>query len=111
MQALAAKDALNSQHQQLVSQTTVNSDPAPSSPFHESQGSQEQRPGNFEPKFVSLLLDMQASDYQKKVTLDLEKPEEELDTLSGNSSVRQTSDAPAVQSEGTSKILTLLRKD
>ncbi|EYB30075.1 hypothetical protein FG05_05331 [Fusarium graminearum] len=87
MQAIAAKNALCSQNQQHASQTTVDSDPAPSSPNHEPQDLQEQKPGNFEHVFVSLLVDTQVSGYQEQTNLDPEQPDD-LNTLPENLSAR-----------------------
>ncbi|KAL3593970.1 hypothetical protein FPOAC2_08272 [Fusarium poae] len=97
MQALAAKHALDSQNQQHTSQTTVNSDPAPSSPIHEPQDSQERKRGDVEPRFVSPLLDTQASDYQEEAILDPEQPDD-LNALSESVLVRQDNDAHVAQS-------------
>ncbi|KAM0403921.1 hypothetical protein ACHAQC_001539 [Fusarium culmorum] len=99
MQAIAAKNALCSQNQQHASQTTVDSDPAPSSPNQEPQDSQEQRSGNFEPVFASLLVDTQVSGYQEETNLNPEKPAD-LNTLPENLSARSASDGPIEQSEG-----------
>ncbi|KAM0303482.1 hypothetical protein ACHAPM_003050 [Fusarium culmorum] len=99
MQAIAAKNALCSQNQQHASQTTVDSDPAPSSPNQEPQDSQEQRSGNFEPVFASLLVDTQVSGYQEETNLNPEKPDD-LNTLPENLSARSASDGPIEQSEG-----------
>ncbi|KAM0239062.1 hypothetical protein ACHAPO_003030 [Fusarium lateritium] len=96
MQALAAKHALDSQNQRHTSQTTVNSDLAPSSPIHEPQDSQERRPGNVEPRFVSPLLDTQASGYQEETTFGPDQPDD-LNALSGSVSVRKTSDTHVAQ--------------
>ncbi|KAF5233090.1 hypothetical protein FAUST_8366 [Fusarium austroamericanum] len=99
MQAIAAKNALCSQNQQHASQTTVDSGPAPSSPNHEPQDLQEQRPGNFEHVFVSLLVDTQVSGYQEQTNLDPEQPDD-LNTLPENLSARSASDGLIEQLEG-----------
>ncbi|KAM0419538.1 hypothetical protein ACHAPD_003100 [Fusarium lateritium] len=96
MQALAAKHALDSQNQQHTSQTTVNSDLAPSLPIHEPQDSQERRPGNVEPRFVSPLLGTQASGYQEETTFGPEQPGD-VNALSESVSVRKTSDTHVAQ--------------
>ncbi|RGP79661.1 hypothetical protein FLONG3_2215 [Fusarium longipes] len=88
IQALADKNAINRQH---ASQTTLNSDPVPSSPVHESQGSKEQRLNHFEPKFVSLLLDTQTSNRQEESNMS--------NIPIQSSMVLQTSDTPVVSSE------------
>ncbi|UZP41142.1 hypothetical protein NXS19_008958 [Fusarium pseudograminearum] len=98
MQAIAAKNALCSQDQQHASQTTVDSDPAPSSLNQEPQDPQEQRPGNFEPMFVSLLVDTQVSGYQEETNLNPEQPDD-LNALSENLPARSASDGPVEQSE------------
>ncbi|CAF3526938.1 unnamed protein product [Fusarium graminearum] len=82
-----------------TSQTTVDSDPAPSSPNHEPQDLQEQRPGNFEHVFVSLLVDTQVSGYQEQTNLDPEQPDD-LNTLPENLSARSASDGLIEQLEG-----------
>ncbi|KAJ4270522.1 hypothetical protein NW762_002209 [Fusarium torreyae] len=74
MQALAAKRALNDENQQHASQTTVDSNPIPSSPVNESQNTQH-RPYNAEHRFVSLLLDTQASNHPEEPTAE---PEHQL---------------------------------
>ncbi|KAH6965648.1 hypothetical protein EDB82DRAFT_307277 [Fusarium venenatum] len=96
MQALAAKHALDSQNQQHTSQTTVNSDLAPSLSIHEPQDSQERRPGNVEPRFVSPLLGTQASGYQEETTFGPEQPGD-VNALSESVSVRKTSDTHVAQ--------------
>ncbi|QPC78671.1 hypothetical protein HYE68_009423 [Fusarium pseudograminearum] len=98
MQAIAAKNALCSQNQQHASQTTVGSDPAPSSPNQEPQDPQEQRPGNFEPMFVSLLVDTQVSGYEEETNLNPEQPDD-LNALSENLPARSASDGPIEQLE------------
>ncbi|RGP71075.1 hypothetical protein FSPOR_3565 [Fusarium sporotrichioides] len=99
MQALAAKHALYSQNQQHASQTTVDSYSVASSPIHEPQDSQEQRPGSVAPEFVTPLLETQASGYREETHIEPEQPDD-LNALSESVLARKVSDAHVAQLGG-----------
>ncbi|KAF5594548.1 hypothetical protein FPCIR_4871 [Fusarium pseudocircinatum] len=72
-------------HQQHGSQTTIGSDSVPSSPVRESQGAGQKRPININNRFVSPLLDTQASIRHGRIVSEAECPEENLEAPSENS--------------------------
>ncbi|KAF5594217.1 hypothetical protein FPANT_4912 [Fusarium pseudoanthophilum] len=72
-------------HQQHGSQTTIGSDSVPSSPVRESQGAGQKRPINISNRFVSPLLDTQASVRHGRIVSEPECPEENLEAPSENS--------------------------
>ncbi|KAF5615823.1 hypothetical protein F52700_13259 [Fusarium sp. NRRL 52700] len=72
-------------HQQHGSQTTIGSDSVPSSPVRESQGASQKRPITIDNRFVSPLLDTQASIRHSRIVSEAECSEENLEALSENS--------------------------
>ncbi|KAF5541279.1 hypothetical protein FNAPI_10279 [Fusarium napiforme] len=72
-------------HQQHGSQTTIGSESVPSSPVRESQGAGQKRPINKNNRFVSPLLDTQASIRHRRIVSEAECPDENLEAPSENS--------------------------
>uniref|UniRef100_A0A0D2XR00 DNA repair metallo-beta-lactamase domain-containing protein n=1 Tax=Fusarium oxysporum (strain Fo5176) TaxID=660025 RepID=A0A0D2XR00_FUSOF len=72
-------------HQQHGSQTTIGPDSVPSSPVRESQGASQKRPVNIDHRFVSPLLETQASIRHGRVVSEAECPKEHLEAPSENS--------------------------
>jgi hypothetical protein len=90
MQGLAAKHTSSNEHQQHGSQITVGSNPIPSSPVHESQDTQQQRSCRTERRFVSPLLDTQASGLYAGSALEPEHPPKDLEASSADTSVHRS---------------------
>ncbi|KAF5025790.1 hypothetical protein F66182_2123 [Fusarium sp. NRRL 66182] len=99
MQAFAAKHALDDEHQQHSSQTTVDSNPVPSSPVNESQDTRQQKPHDTDYRFVSLVTDTQASDLQEEITAELEHQALEQEASLENYSVRRSSNRTSIAQE------------
>ncbi|KAF5626936.1 hypothetical protein F25303_10920 [Fusarium sp. NRRL 25303] len=70
---------------QHCSQTTIGSDSVPSSPVRESQGASQKRRIDINNRFVSPLLDTQASIRHGRIVSEVECPEENLEAPSENS--------------------------
>ncbi|PNP75865.1 hypothetical protein FNYG_10725 [Fusarium nygamai] len=85
MQDFAAKHTSDDGHRQHGSQTTIGSDSVPSSPVRESQGASQKRPININNRFVSPLLDTQASIRHGRIASEVGCPEENLEAPSENS--------------------------
>ncbi|KAI7768122.1 hypothetical protein LZL87_011098 [Fusarium oxysporum] len=85
MQDFAATHTSDDGHQHHSSQKTIGSDSVPSSPARESQGASQKRPVNIDYRFVSPLLDTQASMRHGRVVSEAECPKENLESLSENS--------------------------
>ena len=85
MQDFAATHTSDDRHQQHGTQTTIGSDSVPSSPVRESQGAGQKRPININNRFVSPLLDTQASIRHGRIVSEAECPEENLEAPSENS--------------------------
>ncbi|KAF5603628.1 uncharacterized protein FSUBG_7185 [Fusarium subglutinans] len=85
MQDFAATHTSDDGHQQHDSQTTIGSDPVPSSPVRESQDASQKRPNNMNTGFVSPLLDTQASIRHGRIVSEAECPEKNLEAPSENS--------------------------
>ncbi|RKK17651.1 hypothetical protein BFJ66_g2568 [Fusarium oxysporum f. sp. cepae] len=85
MQDFAAKHTSDDGHQQHGSQTTIGPDSVPSSPVRESQGASQKRPVNIDHRFVSPLLETQASIRHGRVVSEAECPKEHLEAPPENS--------------------------
>lgn len=85
MQDFAAKHTSDDGRRQHGSQTTIGSDSIPSSPVRESQGVSQKRPININNRFVSPLLDTQASIRHGRIASGVGCPEENLEASSENS--------------------------
>jgi hypothetical protein len=85
MQDFSAKHTSDDGHQQHGSQTTIGPDSVPSSPVRESQGASQKRPVNIDHRFVSPLLETQASIRHGRVVSEAECPKEHLEAPSENS--------------------------
>ncbi|RKL11313.1 hypothetical protein BFJ68_g8411 [Fusarium oxysporum] len=81
----AAKHTSDDGHQQHGSQTTIGPDSVPSSPVRESQGASQKRPVNIDHRFVSPLLETQASIRHGRVVSEAECPKEHLEAPPENS--------------------------
>ncbi|KAI6759635.1 hypothetical protein HG530_010315 [Fusarium avenaceum] len=97
MQRLAAKHASSIEHRQRGSQTTADSNPVPSSPVHESQDTQQQRPCHTERRFVSPLPDTQASGLCGGSALEPEHLPKDLEAPSADTSVNQSIESPETE--------------
>ncbi|CVK93405.1 uncharacterized protein FMAN_02813 [Fusarium mangiferae] len=85
MQDFAATHTSDDGHRQHCSQTTIGSDSVPSSPVRESQGASQKRRNNINNRFVSPLLDTQASIRHGRIVSEVECPEENLEAPSEKS--------------------------
>lgn len=85
MQDFAATQTSDGGHRQHCSQTTIGSDSVPSSPVRESQGASQKRRNNINNRFVSPLLDTQASIRHGRIVSEVECPEENLEAPSEKS--------------------------